>query len=739
LHAWISIDALETDAEVLRLHAREGLSTLFDLDVRFVCDTGDLDLDAMLWRPTCVRVARDGEDVRVFHGVIEEAEWTATRAQRHVYRVRVRPRVHGLAYRVRSRIFQGMTALEVVDRVLRDAGLGDEDFDLGGLGDRYPTREFCVQYKESELDFVLRLLEDEGVFYWFEHDLDGHRLRVGDAPTAHEAMEAPTTLAYSRTEHAGREHLTDLVRSARATTGQHVSNDWNFLDASHVLEAEFSEDGQEGYIQHDWPGGFLDVDDGARRAQDRLLADRATQVVITARSNCGRLRPGAKFDLADAQPSNLNGEHLVVALEHRFVSEAVAMEAPGTRRQPWEIFLEAIPAEVPFKPARVTPRPRVSGVESAVVTGPPGEEIHVDAWGRIKVHFYWDREGGTDDAASCWIRAQQQNTSGAMILPRVGWEVSVAFLDGDPDRPVMLQKLYNAETMPPYAHPENNTQAALQSATYPGGGATNEVRLQDGNGGMEFFVHASRDLDVRAGNNLGEDIDVDDAEEVGLNRRSSVGGDESVTVGGARSLNVTGTAARDVTGDASASIGGVDDVGVKGSSGVTVAGDRSETIGGMMTVLANTVTENIGGDLTRTVGAVQLINSATSIVENVQGAKTETISGAHVIVARKAAAETVGAARTLNAGAAVLKAGADISMTAGGAVTYTVGGAMVEQCGDAWSIAARTVVVTAPGGVDVDGGGAKLSLKGGSIKYNASALKISGTAMVTLKGNIKYK
>ena len=291
------------------------------------------------------------------------------------------------------------------------------------------------------------------------------------------------------------------------------------------------------------------------------------------------------------------------------------------------------------------------GKESAVVTGPPGEEIHVDEFGRVKVKFYWDREGKMDDTSSCWLRVQQQNTAGSQILPRVGWEVEVGFHYGDPDRPVVLQKLYNAESMPPYALPDNLMQSSLQSSTTPGGGGTNEIRMNGANGGMEFFVHSQKDLSVTVGHNLTEKIPaVDETVQVTADCSVSIGATEDLSVGANQSASITGERVEDIAGSLTVDVGAVDQWGVSAMHAITVKGARSEDIGGLKNVLAQKVVETFNGDLTTQVGAALSINSVGPITEAVAGNKMETIAGAKLEIVRKAKAENIGVGKVLTAG-----------------------------------------------------------------------------------------
>ena len=719
------------------MEAREGLSQLFDVEVEFVCDTPDLDLEALLWTAAVVYVEdADGGDGVGFHGIIEEAEYLHPRAQRSVYRLRLRPRIHGLAYRVRSRIFQQKDAVTVVKAVLKDAGIPDEALAWGGLAGRYPVREFCVQYQESELDFVLRLLEDEGIFYWFEHSTDGHVMTFGDSPASHALINGEVTLPHSRAELAGRDFVTDLVFSTRLRHDTHVARDWNFERPDGARKAEHAGASTAGFERFEYPGGFGDNVDGGRRAHNRLEEARVDGVDLEGRSSCRRLRPGRVFAVADVTPRLMAREYLLLEARHVYKEHGAGV---GGATSPFRCDFRAVPNDTAFRPPRVTPRPRVHGKESAVVTGPGGEEIHVDQYGRIKVHFYWDREGKTDDNASCWIRVQQQNTSGSMILPRVGWEVDVGFIDGDPDRPVVLQKLYNQETMPPYGLPGAKTQSALQSSTSPGGAGTNEIRLEDGAGGMEFFIHASKDFAVVVGNNLGEDIAVDASEDVGLTLKSIVGARESVTIGARQSLSVTGGCVGQTGGSKTVSVGATDDWGVTGSYALTCNGARTDSISSMMSVLvAKEVSETFNGSCVRTVGAAFAISAVKGIAEAIAGSKTETVGGAKMEIIAKTRSETVGTSKVLTTGLMKVKTGADIGLAAKGALSINVGGNITEKCSQDFTFTAKLISVNA-GAMTITVGGTELKASGGTLKLTGGTLGGKGGPELTLKGKVNFK
>jgi type VI secretion system secreted protein VgrG len=407
------------EADVPRVRVREGMSTLFDVDVLFLSDDPDVDLDALLRLPAVVGIGDDSGDVRFFHGATDAAEYLgptatgSTDVPMHSYRLRLRPGIWSLSYRVRTRIFQNLDVVGIIKKVCKDAGLADSLFDWSAVGGPYPTREFCMQYKESELAFVLRLLEEEGIFYWFEHSQSGHVMHFGGDAGAYKPIDGTPSLSHYEVDSAMGEHgdgLTDIRFTTKLCHEVFRSRDWNWQQPRNPLDGKAAGDAATGLTAYEYPGGFSSTAEGGGLAQRRLEAARAEKFVLEAWTNSFRLLPGRTFTLVNANPAYLDLDYLILSADHEFHHDK-AGRGSGYRSR-----VRAIPSTTIFRPPRVTPRPRVFGKETAVVTGP--EEIHVDENGRIKVHFYFDREGPVDETASCWIRTQQQNTSGASIMPR---------------------------------------------------------------------------------------------------------------------------------------------------------------------------------------------------------------------------------------------------------------------------------------------------------------------------------
>ncbi len=725
-------DQLAPESRVLGFAAREALSEPFEVRVDVVDPDPDLDLSALLDTTGLLTLAdEDSADEPLrFHGVVEQAEALEpldVARTGAVYRLRLRPRLAGLAYRIRSRLFQDRTAVEVAREVLKGAGLADADVDWR-VRREYPKRDLCVQYRESELDFVLRLLEDEGIFFWFEHSDGGHVLALGDGPDAHRPIEGERRLRYEPWSVRGADVVSELVYSAEIAPDVHLSRDWNWRTPAEAVEAEERRGDAKGRRWYEYPGGFADAADGRRRARDRLRAD-GTVEALAGLSTCLRMAPGRTFEVDGASPPALDRDWLLVEVEH-------VLETLGAGDLAHAARFRAIPGDAEFRPRRRTPRPRAHGKELAVVTGPAGEDVHVDPMARVKVHLLWDREGATDDTSSAWIRVQQLNTSGAMILPRVGWEVDVGFLDGDPDRPVVLQRLYNRDGMPPHGLPDGKTKSSLQSHSTGGAGGVNALTLEDGSGAMEMALVASKDLAIAVGHDATERIGTDASEEVGQNLQERVGGAEEVVVGAAQSTSVGGSCTLETVGSKRVAIGGPDQIGVTGNRAFTCDGSRTEQIGAVANVLASQVVETVNGSSTRTISAALSLNAVKALVEVVGGSKRETVGGARLEILRGAHSESISGNRVLTAAAVVEKAGEDVAVTAGGSMAVTVGGPMAVKAAEAFSLGGDSLkVVTGTASMKVNG----TSLDaGGTLKVDASSLVGAGKATLKLKGKIDF-
>jgi type VI secretion system secreted protein VgrG len=523
---------------VQALRGREAVSEPFRYEVELESDDGALDLAGAVGKELAVAVERTGAGPRYVHGVVTRfaQEPAPVRAAR--YRAELRPRLWLLTLRAGCRIFQGRTVPQILDELFAGHAV------RSALQAAYEPRDFCVQYRESDFAFASRLMEDAGIAYYFEHAAGGHTLVLADDAQAFEPCpELPT--ARLRPAGTGAE-LDDAVTACTlehaATTDRVQLDDYNFQTPSAALLASSAGD-RDTHVAFDYPGGFDAQAAGERVARRRWEERTADAARLAGTSTCRGFVAGHRFSLAGHGRDDANAAWVLRAVSLRADQDGYANE------------FEAFPAGTAFRPPRRTPRPVIAGTQTAVVVGRAGEEIWTDDHGRVKVRFHWDhakckgedRAEIKDEDRSCWVRVAQAWAGkgwGAMVLPRVGQEVVVSFLEGDPDRPLVTGCVYNAANITPYALPEKRTRSTFRSSSSPGDAVCSEISFEDSAGAEELYLLAGRDLTVDVANDHAATVhEGNDTLEVKKGKRSVTvaEGDETLTVGkGTRTVTVKG-------------------------------------------------------------------------------------------------------------------------------------------------------------------------------------------------------
>jgi type VI secretion system secreted protein VgrG len=506
------------------LHMDAALGRPFEIELELLSDGFDLDIDALVGQPLGVHLARPDGATRDFHGVVAAIESAGATGRLGRWRASVRPGLWFLKDAIDSRVFQNRTVPQIVkDDVLKPRGVDDIDDRLTGT---YAAREYCVQYGESDLDFVHRLLEEEGIHYWFRHEQDKHVLVLCDSAQAHAeagAIDYRPGAARGRDAHEGLAEWREVQEVVPATV---VVGDYDCTKPKVLLRGRSSlpPSATQDQERFEFPGGFADNAAGDARARMRLEALQAGRRRFHGTGNPLGLGAGARFTLA--QHERLGGDYLVIAATHALVSDEYehgALEAGPSFRM--DSTFTALPAATPYRPPRLTPRPAMRGPQTAVVQGPAGQEVHVDSMGRVKIRFFWDRLGAYDDTASCWVRVSQGAAGahwGHLAMPRVGDEVVVDFLDGDPDRPIVTGRVYNADRVVPLDLPAQKTRSTFRTRSTPGGGEDNfnELSFEDQAGQEQVYFHAERDF-VRI-------VENDDVLKVGFDKKAN--GDQRVDI-----------------------------------------------------------------------------------------------------------------------------------------------------------------------------------------------------------------
>lgn len=520
---------LGPDALVLTsFRGREAVSELFHYQVDAVWSNATpMDFKNILGKNVTVQLTI-ADAPRYFNGIVRSVSEGAYDRGRDItlYTLEIVPDTWLLTRTMYSRIFQNMTAPEIIRKILSDKGLSATL--KTNLTATYSKRDYCVQYRESDFAFISRLMEDEGIFYFFQHANGSHTLTLGDSPNAFPDISDPD-IEFDEVVGGTREEnrIVEWSKSQEIRSGKYSVGDWNFETPSTNLLANTGTNikvgGNDKLELYDYPAAYLNKADGETLSKLRMEAEEAPGQISRGRSTHNFLCPGYRFNLK--QHLFNNGRYTLTQVTH------VARQPLATGQQGsgfnYENEFTCIPGDVRYRPPLSTPIPTVRGVETAIVVGPDGEEIYTDKYSRVKVQFHWDRDGTNDENSSCWVRVATfwaGKNWGAIHIPRIGQEVIVDFVGGDVDHPLIVGSVYNANTMPPYDLPGNATQSGIKSRSSKGGGSSNfnELRFEDKKGSEQIVVHAEKDLLTEVENDETRTVDHD--------RTTNIKHDESQTV-----------------------------------------------------------------------------------------------------------------------------------------------------------------------------------------------------------------
>ena len=529
----LSFESGETSLEVRHFSVHEGLSALFGATIVARSKREDIDLESLVGKAAGFAATGNLNVPRAWTGVVAHAEQIdvepPTAASPHslsTYLIRIVPTLWLLTQRRGNRIFQKMTVPAIVEKVLGEYGIKPQK----KLTEPHPEHEYRVQYNETDFAFVSRLLEEEGISYWFGQT-QGQKglvseLFLGDAPTRGDARPAIRNAENpnqpGNNEWMCRVHLTHEVRPGAA-----MIRDFDFEKPKYLLRGEGEKTKKEEFFEqyvyeH---GSFTDDKEGKRRTDILLQSERRTKRHVTYESNAFDLAPGVIFSIDNHPREDLDSSKKLLVIEA--IHE-------GTTDGEWTLTGEAAFADVPYRPAQRTTRPKINGLQSAFVTGPKGEEIYTDKYGRVRAQFHWDRDGKYDEHSTCWIRVSQGWAGaafGMMAIPRLGQEVLVCFWEGNPDEPVIVGRLYNGKNRVPYKLPDEKTKSTWKTNSSPTNGGFNEIMFEDKAGKELFFMQAQRDLQKLVKRNETERTGANRTQIVGANRSSVIGAVDTTLVG----------------------------------------------------------------------------------------------------------------------------------------------------------------------------------------------------------------
>jgi type VI secretion system secreted protein VgrG len=519
-HFSLNIEGASHDLQVLEFKGREAISQPFVFELELISERPDLDLESLLHQPAFLAFAPSGNGI---HGLIYRIAQGDSGQRLTRYHVTLRPQLAYLAHRINQRIFQHLTVEKIISQVLEEHGIQSNayKFELGQT--IYPEREYCVQYDESDLHFIQRLCEEEGIHYHFQHSEQGHVLVFGDDQTVFPKLAA-TAYQQDSGLTADKPVIKRFALRLETRSNRVTRRDYNFEKPKLLMEAAFTSEFQPDLEDYDYPGRFVERERGKHLAKRNLERHRSDYELASGESDQPLLLSGHFLNLSEHSRDDWNQLWLLTEISHegkqpQVLEESVTsqVDARDGFTQGYRNRFSATPWDVLHRPPLKHPKPKVLGSQTAVVTGPVGEEIHCDQYGRVKVQFHWDREGQANDTTSCWLRVASSwagDGYGAIAIPRIGMEVLVTFLEGDPDQPLVTGCLYHAAHVVPYELPTNKTRSLFKTLSSPGGGGYNELRIEDKKGAEQIYLHAQRDWD--------ENIEHDQKIRVGNQRHDTV-------------------------------------------------------------------------------------------------------------------------------------------------------------------------------------------------------------------------
>lgn len=688
---------LGPDKLLLRsFRGHEELSRLFQYEAQVFSPDYNVDFNKLLGQPVVIELDLPKGAKRWFHAVVNQCEQVQAVQRYARYRLSLVPWFWLLTRRQDCRIFQDKAVPDIVKALVNELGF-NRQFE-SRLTSNYAAREYCVQYRESTFQFISRLLEEEGIYYWFEHREDTHVMVLGDSPSLHKPVPGYAEVPI-RSRSTAEQHLDSLeawTTEAAVETGAVMLNDYNFqqhgksiqggLRTRYSIPAEYAHGGLEVF---DYPGEYDHESEGNTYAKIRLEERHVRRTRSRGVGTARGLAAGCTFQLNDHPRKDQNVKYLILRTEVDCIAASYAGEADDRRDVPvFRVNLEAIPADRPFRAARLTPRPIVQGPQTAVVVGPSDQEIYVDDFARVKVQFHWDRYGKRDENASCWIRVSQPWAGqgyGCMNIPRIRQEVIVDFLEGDPDRPIINGRVYNGDSLPNASNagrdgkpgnskPSGIGQAAMmtsfKSSSTPGGGGSNEITMNDSAGAEGMFIKAQKDEIHNVGNDREDTVGNNESCKVGNDRERFVGNNEAVDIGNDQSLHVKNNRTKAVDNNESETIGVNKSIKVGSNHDEKIGSNMSLNVGSNKTeMVAIASAETIGAVKALSVGAGYQVSVGASMNTTVALTQTEQVGLIkHTLVGSKYTIEVGSASITLESGGKVTIKGSEFLFEASGPV-----------------------------------------------------------------------
>ncbi len=731
------------DLLLAQLTAREALSEPFTYSILALSTKPDLDFDALLGQHVTVRLHQNTEVAdkpRHFDGIVEQVSLVGQSGRFFQYLIVARPWFWFLSQTQDCKVFQNQTVLQIIEQVLGD-------HPIASIDDRTTTPftpwVYCVQYRESDFNFLSRLMEQEGIYYFFTHEAGKHTLVLADAVSASDPCPgcAPLKVRY---QHGGQlaglglEACWDLACTQRVQPGVAVIQDYDFTRTQTDLRQTRSQPGHHtlGDMEvFDYPG-FYDLEgDGEHFVRAQMEEFAAVTRQASAQSDARALSTGGLVKLEGSLRESDNCEYLVTGTQ--IVVDQTAYESGGQAAGPgYSCRFTALDSSVPYRAPRKSPKPVVQGPQTAVVVGPAGDEIFTDKYGRVKVQFHWDRYGSKNEKSSCWVRVSSPwagKSFGFVQVPRIGQEVVVDFLEGDPDQPLITGRVYNAENMPPWELPANMTQSGVLSRSSKGGayGNANALRFEDKKGSEQVWLHAEKNQDIEVENDethwVGHDrtktIDHDETNHIKHDRTETVDNDETITVHHDRTERV------DNNERISIGVNRTEDVG--NNETITIGVNRTESVGANESI-------TIGANRSITIGASETATVALQRTHSVGVNETIAIGAAQEIAIGAAQSVSIGAAQSISVGANQSNdVGGNRTLSVAGDQSTKVGkGRSTEVAKDDALKVGKNLVIDAGDSVTIKTGSASITMKkDGTITIKGKDITIDGSGKINVKAS----
>lgn len=546
----------------------ESMSTPFIFRLEMLSGQEDIEAGDIVGENINIFVNSSGER-RCFNGFVRNFAYQGSKGRGMcAYQAEIVPWLWFLTRHVDCRVFQNMTVVEIVEQIFCD--LGFNDFSTSGLIETYDKLEYCVQYNESDYDFINRLLEQEGIYYYFTHEPGKHTLMLADHKTSHKFLDNKDI------EHRSGAKTDDMIHSWQHQhqyfSGRFSQSDFDFekFSGSLVTESQAIEPCKDAnkFELYNYPGQYKLSDKGRKRTNLRMELEEVSNNWATGESSRVDMEVGRSFTLTPSEYPVDDGKNFVVTHMYHHVMEGSYIE--DSVHVPYSNSFRCIPDSLTYRPALRTPSPVIEGVQTALVVGPSGEEIHTDKYGRIKIQFHWDRYGQKDDNSSCWVRVASQQAGkkwGVVGIPRVGHEVVVTFEGGNPDKPLIIGGVYNNENMPPMNLPASKSQTGFKSQSTKGSSGQNMMYVDDSNGKEEMRIHATYDSNTTVDHDMTTEVTNNNTHTVHQNSTERVDVDHSTSVGGDQKIEVTGNQTETVTGN--------QDITVKSSQTESITNDQT--------------------------------------------------------------------------------------------------------------------------------------------------------------------